>query len=127
MERPNITYSGAVLDCDNIAKLSQFYLSLLGWEIVEYEDEVFIIIRSPDKAQRLSFQHVEGYVPPVWPWSGSDRQQMAHLDFAVDDVAAAVEYAVQCGAKIASAQYFERHLITTMIDPAGHPFCIGRN
>ena len=31
--------------------------------------------------------------------------------------------AIKCGAKIADEQYFKTS--KTMIDPAGHPFCIG--
>jgi len=47
---------------------------------------------------------------------------MVHLDFAVDDLDAAVEHAVSCGARLAEVQYFESARVC--IDPAGHPFCL---
>ncbi|MFR0678133.1 VOC family protein [Dysgonomonas mossii] len=34
----------------------------------------------------------------------------------------AVQFAIQCGAKLASEQYYRTS--RTMIDPAGHPFCL---
>ena len=47
---------------------------------------------------------------------------MAHLDFAVDDLEQAVQYAVRCGASVADAQFSEGWRV--MLDPAGHPFCL---
>ena len=47
---------------------------------------------------------------------------MAHLDFAVNDLEKAVEYAVRCGASIANEQFSDDWRV--MVDPAGHPFCL---
>lgn len=47
---------------------------------------------------------------------------MLHLDFHVEDLESAVKHAIECGAKLADSQYFETS--RTMIDPAGHPFCL---
>ena len=46
-----------------------------------------------------------------------------HFDFQVPDVKAAVEYAVSLGAVKASQQFGGDEFVT-MIDPAGHPFCL---
>lgn len=46
-----------------------------------------------------------------------------HFDFQVPDVAVAVEYAKSLGAVKARAQFGGSELVT-MIDPAGHPFCL---
>jgi len=56
----------------------------------------------------LAFQEVEGYVPPVWPWKPGEQQQMAHMDFHVDDLAGAVAHAIRCGAKKAGIQYYSQ-------------------
>lgn len=46
-----------------------------------------------------------------------------HFDFQVDDVAAAVGKAEALGAVKTEAQ-FGGNLFVTMLDPAGHPFCL---
>jgi hypothetical protein len=45
-----------------------------------------------------------------------------HLDIEVDDLDAAVAYAVECGAELASFQ--PQDDVRVMLDPAGHPFCL---
>jgi hypothetical protein len=45
-----------------------------------------------------------------------------HLDVHVDDLAAAVEFAVSLGARPAAFQPQED--VRVMLDPAGHPFCL---
>lgn len=49
---------------------------------------------------------------------------MTHLDFAVNQLEEAVQYAVSCGATVAEQQFSEHWRV--MIDPAGHPFCLCR-
>ena len=50
------------------------------------------------------------------------QQQMAHLDFAVNDLEKAVQHAVRCGAAVAEEQFSDAWRV--MLDPAGHPFCL---
>lgn len=47
---------------------------------------------------------------------------MAHLDIMVGNLDQAVEIAESLGAKKADAQFVPG--MTTMKDPAGHPFCL---
>jgi predicted enzyme related to lactoylglutathione lyase len=48
-----------------------------------------------------------------------------HLDFAVDDVTAAVERAVAAGARLeGGVQSFRWGRLATLSDPFGHGFCI---
>ena len=68
------------------------------------------------------FQRNPEYEPPVWPEKPEAQQQMAHLDFAVNDLEKAVQYAVDCGATIADDQFSDGWRV--MFDPAGHPFCL---
>ena len=46
-----------------------------------------------------------------------------HFDFQVEDVPEAVKKAEFLGAVQAKAQFGGEHF-TTMLDPAGHPFCL---
>lgn len=118
-----IALNAVVLDCKDITALSDFYLRLLGWNRQDGDDD-YVGIVSPDGKFRILFQRNEDYVPPVWPEKPGRQQQMAHLDFTLQDAGQmelAVKHAISCGAIKASAQYSEKW--TVMIDPAGHPFC----
>ena len=70
----------------------------------------------------ILFQRNPEYQPPVWPEKPEAQQQMAHMDFAVNDLEKAVHHAVQCGARIAEEQFSDHWKV--MLDPAGHPFCL---
>ncbi|WP_242942799.1 VOC family protein [Papillibacter cinnamivorans] len=69
------------------------------------------------------FIQEEGYVPPVWPEEEGMQQKQMHFDFQVSDVPSAVRQAEALGAVRAKAQFGETHFVT-MLDPAGHPFCL---
>lgn len=119
----NLIGWNVVLDSDNAEELSSFYEKLLGWTVVPGEE--YTVITNPEKKGLptwITVQQVDDYVPPVWPWTHDEQQQMAHLDFHVDDVEEGVKHALSCGATIAEHQFDERWRV--MIDPSGHPFCI---
>ena len=116
-----ISLSTVVLDCPDAHQLAAFYQRLLGWELTIEEDD-WVLMRHPDGGTGLSFQTEEWYVRPVWPDEEGKPTKMLHLDFAVSDLAQAVEHALQCGAEHSSVQYFET--VHVMLDPAGHPFCL---
>ena len=65
---------------------------------------------------------LEEYVAPVWPWQKDKQQQMAHIDFLVDDLEKGVLHALECGATKSEIQYYDTS--TVMFDPEGHPFCL---
>lgn len=111
---------GFALDCKDADALADFYVKLLGWEKT-LSGGGWAGIHSP-QGIILAFQTVEEYVPPVWPWKQGEQQQMAHIDFKVDNLPEAVEHAIQCGARKAEEQFFDTS--TVMIDPEGHPFCL---
>lgn len=112
--------AGFCYDCKNADKLSNFYAALLGWEKI-LSGNGWAGLRSP-QGWILAFQEIEEYVPPVWPWAKGKQQQMAHIDFFVDDLTESVERAASLGARKADVQYFET--VTVMLDPEGHPFCL---
>jgi hypothetical protein len=47
---------------------------------------------------------------------------MLHLEIKVDDLAAATDYALSLGGRLAEFQ--GRRDLRVMLDPAGHPFCL---
>jgi hypothetical protein len=107
------------------AGTSKVYTALLNWEVALI-DEGWACVYAPGTNQGtypcILFQLNSEYKPPVWPEEPEAQQQMAHLDFAVNDLEKAVQYAIQCGATIAEEQFSDHWRV--MFDPAGHPFCL---
>lgn len=112
--------AGFAYDCKNADALADFYVALLGWEKI-LSGNGWAGLRAP-QGWILAFQEVETYIPPVWPWEVGKQQQMAHIDFFVENLAAAVAHAIRCGAQKADKQYFETSAV--LFDPEGHPFCL---
>lgn len=111
---------GIAFDCLDANELADFYVKLSGWE-KEISGDESAAIRTP-QGILLVFQTVENYVPPVWPWEMGKQQQMAHIDFKIDNLPEAEAHALACGAIKSDTQYYDTS--TVMIDPAGHPFCL---
>ena len=109
------------IDCADAHELADFYGRLLGWEIAISEPE-FVLMRDPAGGTGLSFQAGPNYRPPTWPERADTQDKMLHLDIKVEDLDAAVEHALACGARLAEHQPQER--VRVMLDPAGHPFCL---
>lgn len=120
-----IKMSAFTLDCEDPHELAKFYAALLNWEI-PFNDGEYAVVAAPGTNQGaypgITFQLNPDYKPPVWPQEPEAQQQMAHIDFAVNDMEKAVQYAIQCGAIIADKQFSDSW--TVMFDPAGHPFCL---
>jgi catechol 2,3-dioxygenase-like lactoylglutathione lyase family enzyme len=109
-----------VLDCPDPAALADFYRRVLAWEVepdVE-EDGSWVTLNGP--LGRVAFQRIPDYVPPTWP--GGEHPQMLHLDFKVDDLAAAHERVLGLGARLLDDTYAKSFRVYA--DPAGHPFCL---
>lgn len=113
------------LDCKDVYELAKFYATLLQWEIA-FHNEEWACICAPNSAQGaypgIVFQQNQEYKPPIWPEEPEAQQQMAHLDFAVNDLEKAVEFAIHCGATMAEKQFSDNWKV--MFDLAGHPFCL---
>jgi catechol 2,3-dioxygenase-like lactoylglutathione lyase family enzyme len=112
---------GAVLDCPDAPALARFYADLLGWTVDKDEPD-WATVSPPDGVAYLGFQTSPEYVPPAWPPDAGRQQMMAHLDFEVHDLDAAVAGAIEAGATVADFQPQEN--VRVMLDPAGHPFCL---
>ncbi len=112
-----------VLDSDDADGLSAFYEKLLGW--TRFPGEEFTVLANVEQQgfpTWITFQQVDDYSPPVWPATANAQQQMAHLDFHVENVEEAVKHALSCGATLSEIQLEDGWRV--MIDPAGHPFCL---
>ena len=119
----NLMGWNVVLDSNHADELSAFYEKLLGWTRFRGEEyTVLVNLEQTGTPTWITIQQVDDYVPPVWPATLDMQQQMAHLDFHVQDVEEGVKYALACGASRSAYQYDDRWRV--MIDPAGHPFCI---
>ena len=104
-KRPAINRINTVIDCGDAQIMAEFYSRLLGWELALPAANGWAAVTSPEGAV-FAFQEIEGI----------------HLDFWVDNLEEGVEFALACGAVEAAQQFFTTS--RTLLDPAGHPFCI---
>ena len=70
----------------------------------------------------FSVQKADVYEPPVWPPEPGKQGMQLHIEVEVDDLAAAVEHALELGAT--EAEHQPQDDVRVMLDPAGHPFCL---
>jgi catechol 2,3-dioxygenase-like lactoylglutathione lyase family enzyme len=125
---PPVRLGGICLDCSDAEQLAGFYCRLLGWSEIARDGSDWISVGPPGGGPVwLNLQAEPWYVPPVWPERPGEQHKMIHLELGVDDVAAAVAFALECGATEAPHQPADRDPATlrVMLDPAGHPFCLG--
>jgi catechol 2,3-dioxygenase-like lactoylglutathione lyase family enzyme len=117
-----IALVAVTLDSTDFRKLSDFYVKLLEGKIAREFGGHGVAVSVSGTDIQLNFQNAEGYEPPVWPEESGKQQQMAHLDFLVDNLEEAANRAVELGAKKAPQQFIPELIV--MLDPAGHPFCL---
>lgn len=116
----DICLGNVMVDCNDEEQLCEFYHQLLGWEkCVMFGRPA---VQSKDGIVFLFIQE-DGYVSPIWPEQSGQQQKQMHFDFQVPNVPTAVQYAESLGAAKATLQFGGEDFIT-MIDPAGHPFCL---
>jgi catechol 2,3-dioxygenase-like lactoylglutathione lyase family enzyme len=113
---------GVVLDAPDASALAHFYERLLGWTLYKDTPGWATLAPSESAGYNLAFQTEPNYVRPVWPSQSGQPLMMLHLDLEVDDLEAAVAYAVEVGAELAAYQPQED--VRVLLDPAGHPFCL---
>lgn len=122
MTAPRLRFTTTTLSTRNPRALASFYERLLGWERAIDEEGWVLLRESPAEGHRLAFHVDDEYVPPVWPSRTGQPTMTAHMEIATNDVAAAVEHAVACGATPAAVQ--PQDDVRVMLDPDGHPFCL---
>jgi catechol-2,3-dioxygenase len=113
-----------VLDAPDVHALGGFYQRLLGWQVTsELDDPTWLRIAPPDGGTGIAIQLEPLYRAPVWPSDTTHEQMQLHLDFKVDELAAAAAHADAVGARLAGFQP-EPEGLRVYLDPVGHPFCL---
>src|SRR4051812_20464851 len=82
------------LDCADPGALADFYSAVLGWPVAHKSDDYAML--SSEGSAPIGFGRIDDYRPPAWPDPASPKQ--FHLDFYVDDVAAAEQQCRRLGA-----------------------------
>jgi catechol 2,3-dioxygenase-like lactoylglutathione lyase family enzyme len=119
-----IEWGGICLDCADAEELARFYTDVFGWKEVARDGPDWIHLDGP---LGVSLQAEEWYEPPTWPEVPGALTKMLHFEVGTDDLDAAVALVVRSGGREASPQPADRDpsLLRVMLDPAGHPFCLG--
>lgn len=115
-----------IYDCDNPEELAHFYAKLLGGTI-EADPYGGFGVKVPGLGIDLGFQADKDYIQPVWPGTKGDQLQMLHIDIQVADRSKAMDFALSIGATLPKEQFCQPDWDVqwvTMLDPAGHPFCL---
>ena len=115
---------GTAIEAPDPGALARFYSELLEWPIVREQPGTAVLGAPPAGSVFVVFQRADGYQPPVWPPVDGEQRPMMHFDFQVGDLESAVAEAVALGASVADHQPQEN--VRVLFDPAGHPFCLGR-
>ena len=112
--------------------LAGFYSHLLDWPVTVSEpprpgrppEDGWAQLEPPPgtPGPTLNFEYEADYVAPTWPSAAGEQQIQAHLDIAVEDLAASTAWAVESGATLAEFQ--PQDDVRVLFDPAGHPFCL---
>lgn len=129
-----------VLDSTDARKLAEFYRSLLELHYAEGDEPPpagepdeqgrdWLVLRTPDGAPQLAFQHVTRLREPDWP-DGRVPQQM-HLDLSVaslEELHKQHERVLTLGGSLLSNRDRpdpdDEERFRVYRDPEGHPFCI---
>jgi catechol 2,3-dioxygenase-like lactoylglutathione lyase family enzyme len=114
----SIRLSSVAIDCPDAGRLAAFYAEITGGKVT-FLNESWATVDGP--GGRIDFQTAPGYTPPTWPDPSSSMQM--HLDFYVDDLAAAGARVLAAGATRYDFQPNSQHCLV-YADPAGHPFCL---
>jgi catechol 2,3-dioxygenase-like lactoylglutathione lyase family enzyme len=129
---PRLQLTAVTVGTSQPRELARFYAQLLAWPVTEEQgpgpgeptEAGWAQIRPPqgEPGPGVGFEYERSYARPVWPSEPGEQNASQHLDIKVDDLAAAVEWAVACGAVLAGLQ--PQDDVRVMLDPDGHPFCL---
>jgi catechol 2,3-dioxygenase-like lactoylglutathione lyase family enzyme len=132
MPRPTLQLTSVTIGTSMPHELARFYARLLGWSVTALEEPRpeepaaagWAQVRPPEDAgaPTLNFEYERWFRRPVWPAEPGGQMATEHLDIHVDDLAAAVAWAITCGAVVAEVQ--PQADVRVMRDPDGHPFCL---
>jgi catechol 2,3-dioxygenase-like lactoylglutathione lyase family enzyme len=118
-------FDTVVLDCPDPRGLAAFYGKILGWVVVDDDDDWVTLRDTSDPAAGkvgIAFQLATDFVAPTWPLN--DVPQQLHLDLDVADMAVAEAAVLAAGATATGRPEGDGHNFKVFLDPAGHPFCL---
>lgn len=121
----NASIQSLIYDCDDPEALATFYARLLGGTL-SADPYGGYSVSIPGLGLDLGFQEDEDYERPVWLGKKHEQQPMLHIDIKVDNRQEAIDHALSLGASL-PAQFCQPDWDvqwTTLLDPAGHPFCL---
>src|SRR5262249_27105132 len=113
-EPPRMSVTSVTIAAPNPRELAAFYSRMLGWPITVEEparagfppEDGWTQLRPSDGkiGPRLNIEYEAHYVRPVWPSEPGRQHITTHLDIAVDELDAAVAWAIEAGAVLAASQ-----------------------
>ncbi|HEV2372775.1 MAG TPA: VOC family protein [Streptosporangiaceae bacterium] len=115
-----VDLAAVVVDCQDAPPVAAFYQAACEGQIVK-SDARSVWLRV--SGMLVIFREVDHYQAPTWP--SSDVPMQVHLDFDVDDLDEAEARLHRLGATTPEHQPHREDGLVVMLDPAGHPFCIG--
>ena len=117
---PILDLAAVIVDCRDASPMLAFYQAACGGKIVRRDDDLTWLKVG---GVRVIFREVEDYQAPTWP--SSDIPMQVHLDFFADDLDETETLLRELGATTPDHQPHRGDGLVIMLDPAGHPFCIG--
>lgn len=118
---------GLTIDCEWAGPVARFYEGLLGFEIRDLSREGrWAQLFHPGGGVHINIQGDPRYERPTWPEQPGVQAKMMHVEVQVDDLAEAVDLALELGGTEAPWQPPDRNpeRLRVMLDPAGHPLCL---
>ena len=112
--------AAVIIDCRDASPMLAFYQAACGGKIVHGNND---LVWLKVGGVRVLFRELEDYKAPTWP--SSDIPMQVHLDFFADDLDETEALLRQLGATTPDYQPHREDGLVVMLDPAGHPFCIG--
>jgi len=110
-----IRLTSAAVNGPDARALAAFYADITGGTVT-FADDTWATVKGP--GGRIDCQTVPDHTPPTWPGPVG-----VHLDFLVDDLAAAEARVLAAGGTRFAFQPNAEHCLV-FADPAGHPFCL---
>lgn len=132
MNSSRLQLTSITLGAPHPRDLAKFYATLLDGEVTTEDAPPADMPAEAGWAQvrttsdfgqiTLNFEYEAQWREPVWPSQPNEQHITQHLDIRVDDLNAAVAWALECGARLDPFQ--PQDSVRVMRDPAGHPFCL---
>ena len=118
---PIVEPAAITLDCLDPRPMIDFYARAFSAK-TGHESDTGAWIHL-DNGPLILVRRIDGYRPPTWPQH--DVPMQIHLELWIDDLAEAEARLHALGGVTCDFQPHRDRGNVVMLDPAGHPFCIG--